>query len=69
MDYNKSKKVDWAYLFTVPNILCYFRIVLIAPMLIFFFIARNNDYAEKYTISAAACAFGSERLFRRYACP
>ncbi|MBQ8795930.1 MAG: CDP-alcohol phosphatidyltransferase family protein [Clostridia bacterium] len=55
MDYNKSKKVDWAYLFTVPNILCYFRIVLIAPMLIFFFIARSNDYAEKYTISAAAC--------------
>lgn len=55
MDYNKSKKVDWAYIFTVPNILCYFRIVLIAPMLIFFFIARSNDYAEKYTISAAAC--------------
>ena len=55
MDYNKSKKVDWAYLFTVPNILCYFRIVLIAPMLCFFFKARSMDYAEEYTISAAAC--------------
>ena len=55
MDYNKSKKVDWAYLFTVPNILCYFRIALIVPMLWFFFKARSMDYAEEYTISAAAC--------------
>lgn len=55
MDYNKSKKVDWAYVFTVPNILCYFRIALIAPMLYFFFKARAMDYAEEYTISAAAC--------------
>ncbi len=55
MDYNKSKKVDWAYIFTVPNILCYFRIVLIAPMLYFFFKARTMDYAEEYTISAAVC--------------
>jgi len=55
MDYNKSKKVDWAYIFTVPNILCYFRIALIAPMLYFFFKARTMDYAEEYTISAAAC--------------
>ncbi len=55
MDYNKSKKVDWAYIFTVPNILCYFRIALIAPMLCFFFKARTMDYAEEYTISAAIC--------------
>lgn len=55
MEYNKSKKVDWAYIFTVPNILCYFRIVLIAPMLYFFFKARTMDYAEEYTISAAIC--------------
>mgnify|MGYP003291271145 CR=1 FL=1 len=55
MDYNKSKKVDWAYIFTVPNILCYFRIALIAPMLYFFFKARTMDYAEEYTISAAVC--------------
>lgn len=55
MDYNKSKKVDWAYLFTVPNILCYFRIVLIAPMMVLFFKARSLDYAPQYTISAAAC--------------
>lgn len=55
MDYNKSKKVDWAYIFTVPNILCYFRIVLIAPMLYFFFKAREMNYAEEYTISATIC--------------
>ena len=55
MEWNKSKKVDWAYIFTVPNILCYFRIALIAPMLFFFFKARAMDYAEEYTISAAAC--------------
>ncbi len=55
MDYNKSKKVDWAYIFTVPNILCYFRIALIAPMLYFFFKARAMDYAEEYTVSATIC--------------
>ena len=55
MDYNKSKKVDWAYLFTVPNILCYFRIALIAPFLYFFFKARAMDYAEEFTISATVC--------------
>lgn len=55
MDCNKSKKVDWAYIFTVPNILCYFRIVLIVPMLCFFFKGRNAEFAEEYTISAAVC--------------
>lgn len=55
MDYNKSKKVDWAYIFTVPNILCYFRIALIAPFLCFFFKAYETDYTQKYTLSAAAC--------------
>ena len=55
MEWNKSKKIDWAYIFTVPNILCYFRILLIAPMLIFFFKAREEGYPEHLTISAAAC--------------
>lgn len=55
MEWNKSKKIDWAYIFTVPNILCYFRIVLIAPMLIFFFKSREEGYPEHLTISAAAC--------------
>ena len=55
MDYDKSKKLDWAYIFTVPNILCYFRIALIAPFLCFFFKARAMDYAEEFTISATVC--------------
>ena len=55
MEWNKSKKIDWAYIFTVPNILGYFRILLIAPFLYFFFKARSLDYSENYTISAAVC--------------
>lgn len=55
MDYNRSKKVDWAYIFTVPNILCYFRIALIAPFLCFFFKAYGSDYSKEYTLSAALC--------------
>ena len=55
MELDKSKKVDWAYIFTVPNILSYFRIALLVPMLCFFFKAHTSDYEEKYTISALVC--------------
>ncbi|MBQ8001357.1 MAG: CDP-alcohol phosphatidyltransferase family protein [Ruminococcus sp.] len=36
MEWNKEKKVDLRYIFTVPNILSYIRIVLIAPFVILF---------------------------------
>ena len=36
MEWNKEKKVDMKYLFTVPNILSYIRILLIVPFTIFF---------------------------------
>lgn len=55
MEWNKSKKIDWAYIFTVPNILCYFRIILIVPMLVFFFKAKEEGYPDHLTISAAVC--------------
>ena len=36
MEWNKEKKVDLKYLFTIPNILSYLRIVLIAPFMVVF---------------------------------
>ena len=36
MEWNKDKKVDFKYLFTIPNILSYIRIVLIVPFMVFF---------------------------------
>ncbi len=36
MEWNKEKKVDYRYIFTVPNILSYFRILLIVPFVILF---------------------------------
>ena len=36
MEWNKDKKVDFRYLFTIPNILSYLRIVLIAPFVVLF---------------------------------
>lgn len=36
MEWNKEKKVDLRYIFTVPNILSYIRIVLIVPFVILF---------------------------------
>ncbi len=36
MEWNKEKKVDFRYIFTVPNILSYFRILLIVPFVILF---------------------------------
>lgn len=55
MELKKSGKVNWAYILTVPNILSYFRILLIPPMMVFFFTARSLNYAAQYTISAAVC--------------
>ncbi len=36
MEWNKEKKVDFRYIFTVPNILSYFRILLIVPFVMLF---------------------------------
>lgn len=36
MEWNKDKKVDFKYLFTIPNILSYIRIILIVPFMVFF---------------------------------
>ncbi len=36
MEWNKEKKVDFKYLFTIPNILSYLRILLIAPFMAMF---------------------------------
>ncbi len=36
MEWNKEKKVDFRYIFTVPNILSYIRILLIVPFVILF---------------------------------
>lgn len=47
MEWNKDKKVDFKYIFTVPNILSYFRIILIIPFVILFL-------KDKY-IPAAVC--------------
>lgn len=41
MEWNKEKKVDCKYIFTVPNILSYFRILLIVPFVILFL---KGDY-------------------------
>ena len=45
MQWNKNKKVDFRYLFTIPNILCYLRIILIVPFVTFF-------VRKEYLISA-----------------
>ncbi len=36
MEWNKEKKIDLRYIFTVPNILSYIRIILIVPFVILF---------------------------------
>ncbi len=45
MEWNKEKKIDYRYIFTVPNILSYFRIILIVPLVVFFFM-------KEYILSA-----------------
>lgn len=45
MEWNKEKKVDFKYLFTIPNILSYLRILLIAPFTVMFL-------REKYEFAA-----------------
>ncbi|MBE6737880.1 MAG: CDP-alcohol phosphatidyltransferase family protein [Ruminococcaceae bacterium] len=45
MEWNKEKKVDFKYIFTIPNILSYLRIVLIAPFMVMFL-------QKKYEIAA-----------------
>lgn len=51
MEWNKEKKIDFRYIFTVPNILSYIRILLIVPVVILFL-------DEKY-IWAAVCIIAS----------
>ncbi len=36
MEWNKEKKIDFRYIFTIPNILSYIRILLIVPFVILF---------------------------------
>ena len=45
MEWNKEKKVDFRYLFTIPNILSYIRILLIVPFTILFLNKRYEDSA------------------------
>ena len=45
MEWNKEKKIDFRYLFTIPNILSYLRILLIVPFTVLFL-------NKKYIVSA-----------------
>ncbi|MGN0453285.1 MAG: CDP-alcohol phosphatidyltransferase family protein [Ruminococcus sp.] len=47
MEWNKEKKVDFKYLFTIPNILSYIRIALIVPFTVLF--------VQKHYIASAVC--------------
>ncbi|MBQ9742878.1 MAG: CDP-alcohol phosphatidyltransferase family protein [Ruminococcus sp.] len=51
MEWNKEKKIDYKYIFTIPNILSYIRIILILPFVVLFL-------REKY-IGAAMCIIAS----------
>ncbi len=43
MEWNKEKKIDFKYIFTVPNILSYLRILLIPP---FMYLFLKGKYVE-----------------------
>lgn len=51
MEWNKSKKIDFKYIFTIPNILSYFRILLIGPFMHFFLKSRYELAAIVIIIS------------------
>ena len=51
MEWNKEKKVDFRYLFTIPNILSYIRIILIIPFTILFLNKRYEASAIVIVLS------------------
>lgn len=51
MEWNKEKKVDFKYLFTIPNILSYLRILLIIPFTILFLNKRYEASAIVIVLS------------------
>ncbi len=51
MEWNKNKKIDFKYIFTIPNILSYMRILLIAPFVRFFLQSRYEMAAIMIVIS------------------
>ena len=51
MERNKEKKIDFRYIFTIPNILGYFRILLIAPFMYFFLKGKYTESAVVIILS------------------
>lgn len=51
MEWNKNKKIDFKYIFTIPNILSYLRILLIVPFVRFFLQSRYEMAAIMIVIS------------------
>ena len=51
MEWNKDKKVDFKYIFTIPNILSYIRILLIVPFTILFLNKRYEASAIVIVLS------------------
>ncbi|MBR3971293.1 MAG: CDP-alcohol phosphatidyltransferase family protein [Ruminococcus sp.] len=51
MEWNKEKKVDFKYLFTIPNILSYLRILLIVPFTMLFLNKRYEVSAIVIVLS------------------
>ena len=51
MEWNKNKKIDFKYIFTIPNILSYMRILLIGPFMHLFLKSRYELAAIVIIIS------------------
>ncbi len=51
MEWNKNKKIDFKYIFTIPNILSYMRILLIVPFVRYFLQSRYEMAAIVIGIS------------------
>lgn len=51
MEWNKNKIIDFKYIFTIPNILSYLRILLIVPFVRFFLQSRYEMAAIMIVIS------------------
>lgn len=49
MEWNKEKKIDFKYIFTVPNILSYIRILLIPP---FMYLFLKGKFVESAVVIA-----------------
>jgi len=49
MEWNKEKKVDFKYLFTIPNILSYLRILLIGPFM-YLFLQKKYELAAVFIV-------------------